>query len=197
MFITVVIIMNISKVLAKNKLIVAALILVVAIPVRVLSQPAQQTTLIELQNHFVAKGSWKIVQHFSDELATVVTLVPNQKTFENTNNYIQQIIFPYPNIKGAPAKKMVEDIFFQVTKECKQSHSRIVSETNQYVFYTINSAGCHSQNTYRTGKVFNGKDAVYVIRYTADDSKVSPQKISMWTHAIGNAKLIANPQYTP
>jgi hypothetical protein len=153
-----------------------------------IAQPAQQT---------VAKAfpvPMSVVEHFTDKLATVETLVPTHSTLDDTPYLFQQIMFPNANIGGASVKALVEDLFAQVGQRCQQIRSKIVRETNQYVFYTIYSSGCkYHLDSYRTGKVFKGIDAIYVIRYTAKPG-VSPQEISRWTHIIETAALITNPQ---
>ena len=156
------------------------------------SQPTEQMVKLNLPN----KNNWQKIDLSYENKGAPVILIP---TNENVNNWSQSVrtkISAYINSPYITAKQVVQNDLNNARNHCQQATGNIIEESKNAIVYRLDFANCYDEkNQMQIGKAFNGKDAVYLVRYTALANQISSADIHAMSHAIQQAQLVADPRY--
>ena len=169
----------------------------------------QQQAAILLEQYHVAKPSqqmialplphpalWKKIDIAGITNGTRFILIPKNDSSVNWNESIRTQISGYANTPRMTALTLARKDIHLAVERCLRVNSYMLAEKPQYVIYQLDSANCkNDRDETQMVKVFNGRDAVYLIRYTAITTRVSSAQINRMSRIIQSATLVANPRY--
>lgn len=147
------------------------------------TQPAKQMITLRLPNG----------QHWQ-KTGNPVMLFPYEENASNWHQRIDTKISGYKNTPGITASTFVKNEIDIAAQNCKHIRPEILEETSAALIYRLNAAGCvHDEDSKQIAKVFNGMDAVYLVRYSAIEGKTTPVQFDHMSRSIKTAQLIKNP----
>lgn len=156
------------------------------------SQPAEQMVKLDLPRN----NQWKKIDLSFTNKGAPAMLVPKNETEDHWTQSIRTKINAYINTPGITAKQVVQADLNHARENCKEASGAIISETRDSIVYQLNFANCaNEKNQTQIGKAFNGKDAVYLVRYAAIDCKVQPTDVANMSRIIKQAQLVHDPRY--
>lgn len=156
------------------------------------STPTEQMIKLDLPHN----NQWKKIDLSYQNKGAPVILVPTQQNENNWTESIRTKINAYINTPGITAKQVVQADLNQARANCQEATGKILQETNNAIVYQLNFSNCKNEkNQTQIGKAFNGKDAVYVVRYTALSCRVVPADFGAMSQTIKSAQLVPDPRY--
>lgn len=156
------------------------------------TQPTQQMIQIALPN----KHQWKRIDMSLGTVGTPIMLIPSNETTTDWKESVRTEILAFMRDRDATAHKLVQSIITNAKHDCQQAKDTLLSQTDHYVFYRLDLAGCNEEkNQTQIGKAMTGNDAVYLVYYSAIAGEVSAKQLDRFTHVIKNAQLVHDPRY--
>ncbi|RDI42448.1 hypothetical protein [Aquicella lusitana] len=153
--------------------------------------PSKQMVSLSLPQ----KEAWKKTRFTPDETSALVVLVPKQQTPADFSESIQARVLPYEYTPDVTAKKYVDAEIAYARKNCRQTEASLLRDTAQEVIYRMKMIQCHnSQDQWQIGKVFNGVDGVYSVRYVGDAGSISEKHFMQMAQVISTATLVGDPR---
>lgn len=155
------------------------------------TKPAKQMVSLALnQKHY-----WHKTDFPENELGSFVVLTPQSESVTKWNESIQSRMLPYDNMPNITATKLVQAEIMDVKNNCKTSDSTILDQTPHYIVYRLETNDClNRKNRWQIGKIFNGTDGVYSVRYLADYREISKNHFDQISQIIKTAQLVKDPR---
>lgn len=154
-------------------------------------KPAQQRISIALKD----KHNWKRIDLSLHTQGSPIMLIPLDQTASHWNESIRTDLRPYSTHPDMTASQYVTARFTVSQSDCKHNQTKLISTTKEYVIYSIVSDTCKSTpNFLEVGKAFNGRDAIYVVYYTALNNQISSAEINERSRLVEKAQLVDNPR---
>lgn len=156
-------------------------------------KPARQVIAIDIPK----QKPWQRIDLSLLNKGTPILLIPAGETQSNWTESIRTFITSYQDDPDISAQKIFDKKLARLKDDhCQMLDSTILHNDSSYLLYKITYGNCATlKNQTYIGKAFNGRDAVYLVYYTADNQAVSQQEISELTQSIARASLIQNPKY--
>ncbi|HEX4044518.1 MAG TPA: hypothetical protein VHZ76_02500 [Gammaproteobacteria bacterium] len=138
-------------------------------------------------------AAWHRIDHINAAQGYKVNFVPVDQNDSNWREAINIFMVTHNSSPGETAKSLTEKEFAHAKQYCQQVDAKILSQTSHSLVYQLNIFGCPSDtNQKQVGKVFNGTDGVYQVRYSAYAGEVSPDRMNQGAKAIKSAQLVKN-----
>ncbi len=120
-----------------------------------------------------------------------IKLFHDQQNEDNWREKIDTTISSYKNNPGITAIQMAKLEIDKAAQNCKQTGSEILQESRQVIVYRLNMTDCYSmEGNKQIAKLFNGIDAVYMVRYSAVEGKISKSQFDKMSQSIKTAQLV-------
>lgn len=156
------------------------------------SQPTQQRIKISLPK----KSEWKKIDLSFGVLGAPVMLVPQNETRTNWSQSIRSNISPLIHSHHVTTIQFVQNKLFAAKQDCQKIEIIHLQQIAESVIYRINKMNCYEdKNQLQIGKAFKGRDAIYLVYYSAIDGKVNREQIHQLSQVIETARLVSNPKY--
>lgn len=146
-------------------------------------RPARQRIAIRLPS----KDKWQRIDLSRGTVGSPVMFIPRCESEACWTESVRTEFLSYETDYNAMPMKLIDQVA-QGNLACKNVKPMVLSQSHSAVIYRLQ---CDKQVQY--GKAFNGKDAVYMVYYTADTGAVNTSQISRMQHAIAVAELTRNP----
>lgn len=158
----------------------------------IVAKPTQQMIRITLPQ----KENWQKITAAQNTIGSPVMLIPRGESAANWSESIQTGLSAYVYHPDSKAAIFVQNAMDRAKKICQHAEASLLAETHQYVIYQIDMSDCRKEKNQRQiGKVLNGEDAIYMVRYVAVSGKISASEWKQMSSAIKNAALVRNPRY--
>jgi hypothetical protein len=152
------------------------------------AQPSRQKIVLTFPANMPA---WKQVDQHVTSKGTKQSFIPPAEASEDWKQELEMITISYAQHPGITAQKSYDMQIANAKEHCKQMDSHIINSTPKAITYIENVVGCPSGgDQHLVGKIFNGVDGVYAVRYAALPGQVSSQDIETYTAIIKYAYLI-------
>jgi hypothetical protein len=151
------------------------------------TRPSQQMLVITLPD----STDWKKTNYAQNEVGSFILLVPQQENNAHWDESIQARLLSMIDEPTATAEKIVQATFNEASKNCALVTAKILQENKLFIIYQLNKSQCTKEKATReTGKIFNGIDGVYSIRYIIDNKTISAHRLKQMSARIEAAKLV-------
>ena len=155
-------------------------------------KPAQQMIKLSLPQ----KRAWKKIDLSESKKGSPVMLVPANQSAANWQESFSTRISAYIGDPDMTASKFSAETINHAAMECKQIGSKILSSSPEAILYRLDLVDCNKgKDRTEISKAFNGRDAVYVVRYIAINGEVSADEINKMSRVVETARLLPNPAY--
>lgn len=148
-------------------------------------KPARQ----EIELSLPRDQQWKPVKR-SGQKAPVM-LLPASATPTDWQQSIQTKVRPYTDKRDTTPQEFARIQIDANAKNCQTVHFNFLQQTEHYVIYQATTQQCTDHpDQKQIGKVFAGRDAVYLVEYNAVIGKIADAQYQRMAKNISNAKLI-------
>lgn len=138
---------------------------------------------------------WNKTTYIQPDLGSFVLLVPTGQQAWDWREAIQARIVPDTVDPTLTAAQLTQQQQQLALRHCTQSNMRILRQSANEVLYQLNKSGCdNSPNQQEIGKVFNGANGVYFIRYIINDHAISEKRRQQMSDVIQSTTLVKNPR---
>jgi hypothetical protein len=164
-----------------------------------LAQPAQQTVGIAYPYNIV----WDLVDTKHDDTETTVTFAPPRNSQFHSGTRVVQKIIPYANLPYTDHPNINSHSYQQqlvntIHSQCNKVITKNIAQTAKSNYFMVAGMSCSgSYPKFATYvKVFDGIDALYLIRYDIlDINSMTDNEGNLMIEMIRSSKLVNNPQY--
>lgn len=152
------------------------------------AQPSKQKIVLT----FPAKmPAWTQVDQHVTSAGTKQNFVPPGENSANWRQELEMITISNTQVPGITAQKAYDKQIANAKAGCKHVDNQILNANPKSITYIENVQGCPSGgDQHLVGKIFNGTDGVYAVRYAAVPGLVSAQDITTFTSIVRSANLI-------
>ena len=153
-------------------------------------KPAKQRISLALPAH----SNWQRIDLSRGTVGTPIMLVPPSQTADEWHESIITAIRPYIFHPDITAKKYMEERIKLVKDHCQHVLVQSTANTEQTAVFELSVSNCDdAKDQTQLTKVFNGKDAVYILRYSVTGKTHVPASMSS---AIKTATLVPDTRDT-
>lgn len=156
------------------------------------TRPTQQ--MIALGN--LPNPYWKRIDLSICKQGSPIMMIPCDQTSSGWSESIRTNIYAYRNDPDMNASRFLQKQIDAGRCHCKHISPIILATSQESVFYSLSLCDCDdNHNQIQIGKIFNGRDAVYQVYYTALRSEVCNDEIARMSRVIGASQLVSRLGY--
>ena len=176
----------------KNILMFAAVAFIVTVDNFSFAQPAQQTVAISLP-----APMWNLTSDHTNGVESIKTFTPPLNSPYSQHTDIVTKILPYANLPGIDSHKYPAMLLKGLQGLCATAKLNVVKQESHSTYFVTVGTSCSGPYTNFLSfiKVFDGVDAIYMVRYDVFDANVSDKEMKIFAKMVNRSSLISNPHY--